>query len=228
MTNKIYLIEYKNKVIGTYLNYKLAKTYILSCLQNNLMENYAKILIYKNNSCYYLDYKIIKLEQNEVLSYEENYGNTYETYLDNNNYDNNNYDNNNYDNNNYDTSYDNNYESTNNTAENSKCNIENYYNIINKKSELQHKLNLIKYTKDRIEEAKNVYKVDLELFEKFNTMLELDSTFKIPELFYDKFIIFKKLKEQDNLNFDNFIKNYNNINNSYDYFPLNEYENTFI
>ena len=54
MNDKIYLIKYKDNIIGTYLKYKLAELFIYSCFQNNFLEDDIKILIYRANSCLYL------------------------------------------------------------------------------------------------------------------------------------------------------------------------------
>jgi len=50
--DELYLIEYNNKIIGAYDSYNAANTFILSCVQNNFMDNTATILTFKRNSCY--------------------------------------------------------------------------------------------------------------------------------------------------------------------------------
>jgi hypothetical protein len=99
--------------------------------------------------------------------------------------------------------------------------------LINKKQEIQHQLNLIKYNENKLKELQQIYEIDLKLFEKFEINIKNDNSFKIPELFYDKYLIFKKLKEENKLCFNNFINNYNSLNN-YELFPLNNYELSYL
>ena len=63
----IYLIEYKNKIIGTYNNYYLAEIFILSCLQNNFIQDSALIHHYKKNSCFKYDTNTITLDCNTII-----------------------------------------------------------------------------------------------------------------------------------------------------------------
>ncbi len=59
-----YLIEYNNKIIGTYNNYNRAKTFILSCLQNNFIKDSVLIHSFINNSCYKIKTTVITLDKN--------------------------------------------------------------------------------------------------------------------------------------------------------------------
>ena len=54
-----YLIEYNDKIIGSYSDYNNAELFILSCYQNNLMTKDAYIHCYKMNSCYKVNSKIV-------------------------------------------------------------------------------------------------------------------------------------------------------------------------
>jgi hypothetical protein len=63
----IYLIEYKNNIIGTYNNYYLAELFILSCLQNNFIEDSALIHHYKKNSCFKYNTNTITLNCNSFI-----------------------------------------------------------------------------------------------------------------------------------------------------------------
>ena len=63
----IFLIEYKNKIIGTYNNYYLAEMFILSCLQNNFIQDSALIHHYKKNSCFKYDTNTITLDCNTII-----------------------------------------------------------------------------------------------------------------------------------------------------------------
>jgi len=61
-----FLIEYNNKIIGNYTDYETAETFILGCLQNNLMQSMAKILKYKLNSCYMLEETMVTLNSKQI------------------------------------------------------------------------------------------------------------------------------------------------------------------
>ena len=63
----IFLIEYKNKIIGTYNNYYLAEMFILSCLQKNFIQDSALIHHYKKNSCFKYDTNTITLDCNTII-----------------------------------------------------------------------------------------------------------------------------------------------------------------
>ena len=81
--------------------------------------------------------------------------------------------------------------------------------LMNKKKELVHTLNCIKFNKKKIKDIENEFKSDLELYNKFKT-LNLDSEFKIPELFKEKFEIIKLLENSNNLNYYNYVKKLHN------------------
>ena len=87
-----------------------------------------------------------------------------------------------------------------------------------KKCELEYELNNLKKEKDKIEESKKTYKVDVELYKKFKKIKEESYQFDIPELFVEKYNVFEKLDNDDNLNWENFYVNYKqkNLQSSYD------------
>lgn len=93
---------------------------------------------------------------------------------------------------------------------------------------LQHKINMLKVQKERIEESKEIYTHDIKLYNKFKQELNTDNNFIIPELFKNKFIILKKLDEENRLDWDNFFKEYNHNNIYGDYFKINSYDESFI
>ena len=93
---------------------------------------------------------------------------------------------------------------------------------------LQHKINMLKVQKERIEESKEIYNNDINLYNKFKQNLNNDSNFIIPELFKDKFYILKKLDEENKLDWNNFFNEYNHNNIYGDYFKLNNYDESFI
>jgi hypothetical protein len=93
---------------------------------------------------------------------------------------------------------------------------------------IQHKINMLKVLKERMSELKEIYNNDIKLYNKFKLNLIDDSKFIIPELFKDKFIIFQKLDNENRLDCDNFLKEYNHNNTYEDYFKLNSYDESFI
>ena len=86
-----------------------------------------------------------------------------------------------------------------------------------KKCELEYKLNNLKKEKDKIEESKKTYKVDVELYKKFKKIKEENYQFDIPEMFVEKYKVFEMIDKDDNLNWENFYANYKqkNLSSSY-------------
>lgn len=80
------------------------------------------------------------------------------------------------------------------------------------KYKLNRELNELKMEKKRLDEKKNQYETDLKLYNIFKTK----NNFTIPELFIEKFNLFKKLEKDNILNFDNYINyNFNNYNGKF-------------
>jgi hypothetical protein len=93
---------------------------------------------------------------------------------------------------------------------------------------LQHDINMLKIEKQRLEESKDVYISDIKLYNLFKNKIMNDVNFKLPELFNDKYIIFKKLDLEQNLSWETFTNIYNTSNNYDNYFMENKYENKEI
>jgi len=200
----LYLIEYNNNIIGAYNNLNDAETYILGCFQNNFFTS-AKIKIFKINSCYLVETKIY-FSDNIVLPIN--------------------------------TSTSNNIENENEKEKEKKKekeelhikdNNEAFLQMAKQKIDLQHKINILKNQKEKMEESKRIFENDLKLFDLFNESKQKDSFFVIPELFKKKYDIMTKLKINNNLSWNEFIKEYHIGENNYeDYFGLNNYDSVFL
>ena len=196
MNNEIFLIEYKKKIIGAYIDYNLAEIFLFSCIQNNLIENNVKIVVFNLNSCY--NTKIINFSTNNYPNKNNNYIEEYNHEL-------------------IDIKTTDLIAET-STTKNLNINLINTINnldtnkkideLAQKKKKIIHKINIINYNKNKIDEHKKLFLEDKKLFEKFNDIIKDDITFTIPELFKDKYSIFIKLFNKNNLNFDSFINEY--------------------
>ncbi len=108
-------------------------------------------------------------------------------------------------------------------------NNEAFIQMAKQKIEIQHKINILKIQKEKIEESKRVFENDLKLFNLFNESKQKDYNFEIPELFKKKYDIMIKLNNDNKLNWNEFAKEYHTGENNYeDYFGLNNYESIFI
>ena len=162
-----FLIEYNNKIIGVYNNFDDAETFVLSCLQNRLMIHTVKILTFRMNSCFQIESKQISL--NQQLS------------------------------NNQDATHIKPVVIVQKKIINTKPvinvdpkNVETLQKIAKEKIDLQHKINILKNHKKKLDESKNVYENDIKLFESFNDIKTNDPEFIIPELFREKYNIMHK------------------------------------
>ena len=220
-------IEYDGKVIGCYDDINAAKDFIFACLQNNLMKNNKSvyILTYKINSCFYTNKTLIELPSSDTVN-EKQFNNIIDvkdiessTETETTNDD--------------DTSSDD--DSTNNTSSVDTKNIMMQYNpndpqeveIAKKKINMQHKINVIKCYKEKIQESQNVYDCDLKLYNNFKQNQMSDDQFSIPELFRGKYDVFEKLVSENKLSWDNFVQNFKHVNDYNEHFGLNDYEILF-
>lgn len=88
---------------------------------------------------------------------------------------------------------------------------------IRKKQRMEYNLQILQKQREHIENKKNVYECDLKLYKQFKDNLKEDDNFIIPDMFEDKYELFKELEENDKITFDNFIKlyKYNDHTKSY-------------
>lgn len=112
------------------------------------------------------------------------------------------------------------------TKELTKEELEELDKIAKEKIELQHNINLLKCEKEKLKELKQQYEIDINLFNLITEELNSKIIDKIPELFDDKYKIIKKLKETNELNFDNFNRLYKRLN-TYEEFTSNSYDKKF-
>ena len=103
-----------------------------------------------------------------------------------------------------------------------------YLKLAEDKLILQHKINMLKIQKERIRESKEIYENDIKLYTKFKQEKLKNQQFIIPELFKNKFDLFKKLDDENKLDWNNFIKENTHVNTYNEYFKLNSYDETFI
>ena len=198
-----FLIEYNNKIIGVYNTFDDAETFVLSCLQNRLMTHTVKILKFRTNSCFQIESKQISLNQqlsnNQDAEHIKPVVTVQKKITD-----------------------------TKPVINVDPKSVETLQKISKDKIDLQHKINMLKYHKKKLDESKNVYENDIKLFELFNDSKTNDPEFIIPELFKEKYNIMHKLKEQNNLSWETFTKEYQQENFEDNYFGLNDYEESFI
>lgn len=96
------------------------------------------------------------------------------------------------------------------------------------KIDIQHKINLLKQQKEKIAESKKVFESDLKLFDMFKTSKRNDSNFMIPELFEKKYILMEKLEQENRLDWENFVTEFQQETFYNEYFGLNDYEKSFL
>ena len=95
--------------------------------------------------------------------------------------------------------------------------IDDIKNLITETNDIQYKLNLLKKDKEKLEEKKNIFEIDKKLYFNFKESLETDNDFIVPEIFINKYKIFRKLDEENNINWEDFNKFFipEDLNTSY-------------
>lgn len=86
-----------------------------------------------------------------------------------------------------------------------------------RKRKEEYNLHVLKQRKERIENQKRVYNVDVELYEKFKKIKQENPTFEIPDMFEKKYEVFEVMDENNQMNIDTFLQLYekDTINNSW-------------
>ena len=202
----IYLIENKSKIIGVFNDYKVSELYVFSLLQNNIIDDIISINKYILNSGYCTDKIIFNHNNTKIQSTVQPKKNIL-----------------------IEKKIQNDIDNESNILIDNTKNYENLENIAKNKIELQHDINILKKQKEKLIESKQVYETDLKLFEMFTNEINKNPNFIIPELFINKYKIFKKLKLENDLSLESFNLEYKkNKNNDYnDYFKSNDYENNY-
>lgn len=215
-TDNIYLIEYNDRVIGCYTDRDQAELFIYSCQQNKLMTANVQIVTYRNNSCYSICRENITLKPENYKPFTQLPCSTNDvSQL---------------------VSTDNSVSQSNNSIKHDQENNDKHLffqnpvvvEIAKQKIELQHRINMLKIHKERMEESKKVFKNDMKLFELFENSKKDDPSFNIPDLFKEKYSVMTKLRNEDQLNWESFVREYQPENNYNDYFSLNQYEEGFL
>jgi hypothetical protein len=87
-----------------------------------------------------------------------------------------------------------------------------------KKIELQNSINDLKKKKEKLEENKRVYEVDIDLYNKFKKIRETNANFNIPEMFIEKYDFFEGLEKENKLCWENYYELFKprNISTGYD------------
>ena len=105
-----------------------------------------------------------------------------------------------------------------------------FLELTEKKRKINHNINILKNQKKKIEEKKQMYNGNLQLFNLFSENIKKNKEFKIPPLFQEKYNIFLDLKKDDKLDYDNYIAVYDKIHKDEDYnnfFTSNQYNESF-
>ena len=79
---------------------------------------------------------------------------------------------------------------------------------IKKRSEIQNSINELKKKKEKMEESKRIFEVDLDLYNKFKKIKQTNATFEIPEMFIEKYELMEGLEKENKLCWENYYELY--------------------
>ena len=192
--NNIYLIEYNNNIIRVYDDEYKAHIFIESCLQNGFMTHPINIVTFMTNSC--IKTHVVNYKQGLINNNSQKIETKPQIIKELN-------------------------ETSNEIIDNE---TEEFLELAKQKINIQHDINLLNKKKHRLEELKQIYDTDLNLY---NTFKEKNINFVIPPLFVDKYNLFNKLELENNISFGAFMKEFNNNNDITDSFLDNDYNNKF-
>ncbi len=176
----LHALLHKNKLVGLFSDYLKCKITMEGLISNNFVDKkYIEIKSYFENSITVGEYK----EETE-----DNSTNIIEEFTDNNT---------------TDTEYNSNNNSKVKQVKNKPTDEE-----IKKRSELQNSINELKRKKEKMEESKRIFEVDLDLYNKFKKIKQTSSNFEIPEMFTEKYELMEALEKENKLCWENYYELY--------------------
>lgn len=204
----IYIVKYNNNTVGVYDSFDNANDFVIGCYQNNLMTQSAEIIGYKLNSCCWFEKNTIPFKNythhnhTPVLKSEQKKVTNNTPVLKP-------------------------EQKQVNTIKKIDLNDSEYLKVNHDRTELNHKINMLETYKAKIEESKSVYNSDLKLYELFTKNSLENPSFIIPEIFNKKYDLFKKLKDNNELSWENFVKEYKHENLYNEHFGLTYYDHIY-
>lgn len=219
-----YLVKYNNNIIGAYDNEFDAEVFILSCLHNNFMINQASIITCLENSCFFKNERVITLNSNTKIQFcQKLLKSTCGTQTNTENKTNENMKK-------INENTEEKLSELGNVQDNKRDDVfvsQEYIDKCNKRSKIQHELNLLKLQKDKIDQSKKVYESDLKIYNIFKQKYQEDNTTVIPEIFKKKYDLFKQLEDNNTLSWVNFFNNYKHENMYNDHFNVTYHEEMY-
>jgi hypothetical protein len=215
--SNIIILKVNERLCGIYNSDDLVNNFINSCLNCNFIKKSDKVLLqyYQINSFILNDTKIINLRDkslNNIQTVEINNDNSniYEEFSDSES--------------DVSSSDVSSIDATNflNIKKKERENFNKFIELGQEKIELQSQINKLNLDKKKLNEKKIKYDCDIELYEKFKNLKKENQNFEIPELFINKFHLFEKLEQDNDLNFEAFIDKYVDETLKTSYFDLFE------
>jgi dGTP triphosphohydrolase len=185
----IYIIKIDNTILGVFNDLQLAIDYSYSISKAQLLvKDTIKIFNYKQNSNILLEEIDLKLTEEVTKILKMGYDKNVETKQET-------------------------IEEIKKKNEEKRKYVEEQNEIGQEIIEIKHKMNILKLKKEKMKETENIYETDLKLY---NTIKK--DNINVPELFKNKYELFKKLEMKNILNFDSFMQYYlpDNISTEYD------------
>lgn len=204
MESDIYLLEYNEKIIGVFSSFHKTDIFLRGCYQSGLMSKTDKIniLSFRNDSCLCLSKTVYNFDNTWKLPEDKDVRSVNVTLK----------------------------PKVKPQPEKPKVDNEDPISMkmAKQKIDIQHKINLLKQQKEKIAESKKVFESDLKLFDIFKTSKKNDINFMIPELFEKKYSLMEKLEQENRLDWENFVNEFQQETFYNEYFGLNDYEKSFL
>lgn len=198
-----FILCQNNNIVGVFETFLLAKNEALGIIEHGWADKF-KIIEFKKNSCVRVETTEVKGKFNKHKTNDEKI---------------------------------NQLDSEDDTLESSSEEDESVSESeLNKKkkeiAENRRNINILRIKKEKLEESKKKYNIDLDLYKRFKANLEENISFEIPELFREKYKIFHRLEQEDKLSWENFCEQYKekdfhgNMLNIFE--ANNSFENKFL